>query len=229
MSYAKVGLGVATGGGVRGQSARTGWTAPTVIYDKMRLIQQRAASLDADVLRNVEREAFRAAWGEWYKRWSAFFGKYQSDYAKLGAVTYTDELNAQTDAFFKDIDGWYLGYMKEPGKGGTSIPPPTSPLPHVPELPKPGTEPPKEGISIWWFVGGAIVLGAGYMMYKNLKAANETARAIAPALIGGMVNPAGTAVLAAHNTAAMQVGRDPAPPMGYLPPHYRMVAVPYGS
>lgn len=181
LDYANVGLRAQTGtNGVRRapQRASVGWTSPTSIYQRQREIQVSAAALNSDVTVNVKREAFKAAWKSWYEDWTAFFRKYQTDgWAKLGAVTYTDALAAQTETYRRQLLNWYDAYSREKD-GDKPMPPPSAPAPPDTPLvsPSPASEDPflpmpkVPGLEVPWYVWvglGAAVVGAGYLAYRH--------------------------------------------------------------
>lgn len=225
LDYANVGLRAQTGtNGVRRQPQRAtvGWTSPTVIYQKQREIQVSAASLNGDIEANVRRAAFKASWKSWYDGWTEFFGKYQNDsFAKLGAVTYTDALAAQTEAYRRQLLAWYDAYSREKD-GDKPMPPPSSPAPPLdpigPPQPSGGDEDPflptpkLPGLNVPWYVWvgvGAAVVGVGYLAYRHYVGVKSDLRESQALLkeraVGMMLPPA-------------PVARDP----GYhaLPPTY---------
>jgi hypothetical protein len=230
MNYANVGLGVATGtNGVSRQHQRVnvGWTAPTTIYEKQRQIQASAASLDADIAANVKRQTFKGAWNQWYANWKAFFAKYQdSSWNKLGAVTYTDALDAQTEGYRNQLLAWYDAYGAE-RDGDKPLPPPSAPAPAAPP-PKPGSEPsepwnpfpkaPEIGLSVPWYVWaglGVVAAGSLYYLYTRYVAAKGDA-----AMVRSYAQEAAM--------ARMMPMRDPQPQpqwapitVGHLPAAYR--------
>lgn len=225
MNYANVGLGVATGtNGVRRepQRANVGWTAPTVIYEKQRQVQASAAALDADITTHVKRPLFREAWAKWYADWSAFFRKYQdSNLNKLGAITYTDALNEQTERYRSQLLAWYETYAQE--KDGDKPVPPASAPPPVPAPPNPADKPwspfpdaPSIGLSVPWYVWaglGVVTAGTLYYLYTRYVGMRKDTEMLQGAVKEAAMN-------------RMMAMRDPGPQWapitaGHLPVAYR--------
>lgn len=239
MNYAKVGLGIharshakasgygqpaRAGSAVRReyQSVTVGWTTPSLIYDKMRQIQASAASLDADVAANVERQAFKDSWKGWYDAWKAFYERTMSGWAKATAWMSSDELNGQVESYRAQLVSWFEAYSREK-KGDQPVPPPNGQPPTPVKPPQPGSEP-DDGFTVpWWgwMLGGVAVVGLGYWAYRSATAMKREVEAkdrairehVLPAVLGSQMGPVG--VQFAHAAAA----RDPLyPPMGYYPP-----------
>lgn len=173
-AYAKVG---------HAQPASTGWTSPTLIYEKMRQVNVSASALNSDINGNVTRQAFKGAWASWFANWSEFFKKYQGLAARMAAITFTDELFQQTLSYEAQLVTWYDAYGREKD-GEKPVPPPSGspPSPNVPIPPSKTlpTPPSGEGLSIpWWAwaIGAGMLAGAGYMTYRYVKRA-QAIRAI---------------------------------------------------
>lgn len=217
-NYAKVGL-TATA-----ERASIGWTAPTVIYTKMREIQASAAALNTDIQTNITRAAFKTSWAAWFKEWQAFYEKYQSEWAKLGAVTYTDDLNRQTEGYRDSMNGWFDAYRREKDEKGNPLPPPSGQAPMRP--PPEVLDPPKsaaEGFTVpWWgwALGGMAVCGLGYVLYRSYvqtkgdldRKKNYLESNVVPSLLPGYYPP--------PQVSPQAVANDPSRAMGYMPPHY---------
>lgn len=201
------------------QAATTGWTAPTLIYEKMRQINASAAALNQDINVNVTRQAFKLAWIAWFENWSAFFKKYQSEMQRFAALTFTDALFQQVLSYEAQLASWYDNYNRETDTGlpgGKRLPPPSGlpPQPNVPippskELPPP--PPPGEGLSIpWWgwALGAVVVAGGAYATYLYVQKARAVKRIIedrvAPAALNAYGGPMGS-----HLSSAYAQMRDP--------------------
>lgn len=202
------------------QPATTGWTAPTIIYEKMRQINASAAALNNDINVNVTRQAFKNAWIAWFTNWSAFFQKYQSMFQQLAALTFTDPLFQQVLSYEAQLGSWYDNYGRETVTGlpGAAKLPPASGLPPQPNVPIPPSKelpappPPGDGLSIpWWgwALGAVVVAGAGYATYLYVQKARAVKRIIeervAPAALNAYGGPMG-----GHLSAAYAQMRDPA-------------------
>jgi hypothetical protein len=176
---------------VRSNVHTTGWTTPTVIYDKMRAIESGARELNALMFANVRKPLLLAAWGAWFARWSAFFAKYQSEWAsaRWGVLFYTDDLSRQTEGYRSEFASFVATYAEERDAKGEPLPPPSTPVPAV--LPDPADRKPppdegdKEGIDWWsklgikvpwwvWVLGGVAAVGTGYYVYRVIQAGRRT-------------------------------------------------------
>lgn len=148
-----------------------GFTAPTVIYEKMRDIQRAAAGLDADVQAHVTSAVFRHNWDTWYANWRAFFIKYQSTSEKAGAIFYTDDLNRQVETYRLQLLGFFDDYRKQTGTDGKPVPAPSGEPPtRAPDESNPIQLLPGSGWSLPWWVwmlGGVAAVGAGYYLYRT--------------------------------------------------------------
>lgn len=172
-----------------------GWTTPAIIYGRMDEINVSAQSLDVDVVMNVKRPSFVAAWKAWLdKVWTPFYKKYKGLSAVLGAVLYTDELAAQTEQHALTLKRWYDGYGAEKDEKGELLKRPVGP----PPAPTPPPEEKKKedeswfesikrrlGIPVipWWLylIGGTVVAGGGYLVYRAVRnAVRETQESAKP-------------------------------------------------
>jgi hypothetical protein len=164
------------------QAARTGWTSPTTIYDKMRGIDPAARELNALVVANVQKPLLRSAWAAWYQNWQAFFAKYQDYWAKVGVFFYSDDLARQTEAYRTEFASFRATYAAERDEKGLPLLQPSAPIPPVlaPE-PTPEEKAKKPWFSLgieipWWIwaIGGAGVVVGGYYAYKVVQAGRQT-------------------------------------------------------
>lgn len=214
-----------------GASHSTGFTAPSTIWDKQNSINASADALNADILKNVGRQAFKDAWKAWYDSWKTFYGKYQQIMVKLGVLFYSDTLDKQTEEWRSQLLGWYDGYAREKDQSGQPLPFPSGQPPsRAPDAP-PG-EDKEEGFHIPWWVwvaGTLAAVGGGYVLYQNYVRAKRMATAALPLAMGASMGPVGYAM----GSAYANDGRDPAyayaPP--HAPPHARIPgagAYPYG-
>jgi hypothetical protein len=165
-----------------------GWVNPTISYEQMRQIDASARELNALVTANVIRPVFKASWSEWYGRWRAFFDKYQSDYAKLGALFSTDALYAQVQGFSADLVTYQDGYAKERDADGKPLPASVTPAPKPVDPNAP--PPPTSGMPWWgWLLigGGTLTVGyLAYLAYKGAKREGDILAARGRALEGGL-------------------------------------------
>lgn len=189
----------------------TGWTTPSIIYDRMRDIDTAASALDREIQTKVTRAAFRDHWGEWYKRWRAFFAKYQGAWAKLGAVTYTDDLASQVESWRQQLADFGDAYKLESGSSVPGIPP-SPPVP-PPPLPNP-TGIANLSVPWWvWMLGGVALVGTGYYLYtrfQDMRAKKHAVEGAMPSLLSAYGVP--------PQLAAASVAHDPnpsAPPFIY--------------
>jgi hypothetical protein len=199
-----------------GQPAMTGWTPPTITYEKMRQTNASALALDADIKRNVTRDMFLTAWKQWFLNWRAFFDKYQGSWtntAKLGAAFYSDELAERAEEYRAQLEGWFAGYSREKRPDGENVPPPTAPLPPKPAL-GPADEKNAGGVP-WWLISlitvGVISVGVGVAFalrkaYRETEAKREVLeKKVLPIVLGSQLGPAGVALAEA---AAARPSRD---------------------
>lgn len=196
-----------------------GFTAPTILYDRMRALDPAVQELQTLVQTYVTRQAFKDSWSQYYGQWVAFYQKYLgSDANKLGApVTDNAKFEAQIEDFRVRYQTYRDGYSKEVDANGQPLkaPAPISPLPPPPP---PDTQPDDQKKSSWtlpwwaWMLGGVAVVGGGYWLYKRAIEVRDARRAIDKALpntLGALV-PGGHAMgtfVAEHSPA-----RDPNPP-----------------
>jgi hypothetical protein len=165
----------------------TGWTSPSLIYDNMRLINASAVATDIDITTHSKSESLKAAWASWYASWKTFFAKHQGLYQRLGNAFQTDGLASQVEQWRKSLGNLQATYAAEPGVPGSTNPAPGS-------FEKPSEE--KEGLSIpWWgwALGGALLVGAGFMVYrqvKELRAKKESLeKNVLPLLLNAQLGP----------------------------------------
>lgn len=140
----------------------TGWTSPSLIYDNMRLVNASAVATDLDITTHSRSESLKAAWRSWYASWKTFFEKHQGLYQKLGNAFHTDELASQVEAWRRSLGNLQATYATE------TVPSLTNPVPGTFEPPPDD----KKGFTIpWWgwALGGVLVLGTGYIMYRQVK------------------------------------------------------------
>ncbi len=160
------------------QPHTTGWTAPTVIYAKMREIDPGARELNALFQANVRTKILLDAWNAWFPEWQAFFEKYQSAWAfsRWAVPFYSDDLAAQTEGKRQTYEKFRANYANERDAQGNPLPPPSSPIPAVLPNSK-DREDQESGITLpWWFwvLGGVALVGGGYYAYRVVKAGRQT-------------------------------------------------------
>lgn len=186
-----------------GQPPVVGFTAPTIIYDKMRNIDASANELDVKIHTYVGDPTFVRAWEAWVARWTPFFQKYQSDWSKLGAAFYSDELNRQTEEFRSQLLGFLDQYKLQRQPNGQPVPQPATPAP-VPAN-DPPAPPSTFGLPWWvWFLGGVAAVGGAYWLYKRYETAQAQKRVLEQEVLPGLIGPGLARAAAAH---------DPAPPV----------------
>ncbi len=201
------------------QPATTGWTSPTLIYEKMRQVNVSASALNSDVNGNVTRQAFKAAWSSWFANWSEFFKKYQGTAARFAALSFTDELFQQVLSYESQLVTWYDAYGRE--KDGQNPVPPASGSPPQPNVPIPPSKtslpeaPSGEGLVIpWWawVIGAGMVGGAAYMTYRYVKRAQAIRQIldekVVPQVLQVYGGPAGGQLAAGYGQFAA-AARDP--------------------
>jgi hypothetical protein len=175
-------LGFATMLGQQAGTARRvgapvfGFTAPTILYDEIRAIDQDATRLDANVTAYIPLGVpFRAAWSSWLPNWQAFRDKYlDSAYQRLGAVFYTDDLAKQIETYRQQLSALYQDYARQTSPQGGAVPALTPPGPQAPPLvpgqqTDPATGQSSPSLLPWWgwvllTVGAA---GVGYWGYRR--------------------------------------------------------------
>lgn len=178
---------------------RIGFTAPTIIYDKMRAIEALRGELGQKITTFAGDPAFVGAWRAWEQRWIPFFQKYQTpglggDVGRLGAVFFTDDLDGQVEEFRGQINAFYADYQRQRQANGQPVP-----RPATPPLPRPlGPAGAGGGGGLpWWFwmASGVALVGGGYLAYRyyvnaqKLKAGirEEILPLVLPGGLGGAV------------------------------------------
>lgn len=182
-----------------GERVRVGFVMPKVIYDRIRGLDAKVASLDADIRANLPADRpFVGSWNAWRASWTAFRDRnlaVASTYNpfQLGtAVLDTDRTNAQVDQYQSDLARWYADYAKQPSATDPTRPvaPPSAPpqTPPIPPNDSPGNKSSggswweqhnpfgKGGVGItdivpWWvWALGLVGVGlAGYSVYRTYK------------------------------------------------------------
>jgi hypothetical protein len=175
----------ATGKTFVGARASVGFVPPTLIYDQMRSIEAASVALLGDYQRNVSpTDPMRQAYENWRTNvWLPFFTKHTSTFGKLSNVLDTDTLMAQTEARSNELEGFRRQYTTLVTPGGTPVPPPTGPSvappPPIPNAPTPAPSwwpsfLPKVEVPWWaWVLGGAALVGGGYLAVKAWKRTHE--------------------------------------------------------
>jgi hypothetical protein len=104
----------------------------------------------------------------------------------MGALLYTDDLNSQADAYAAALTSWRDAYAREKDAQGNALPEPVSPAPPAPapsETPKGFIAAAASQIPWWgWLMGGALVAGTGYALYKMHQAQMANVRELMPTL-----------------------------------------------
>lgn len=206
-TYDKYDLGSALMSGVTPSDAEptTGWTSPSYIYDNMRLVNASAIATDIDITTYSKSESLKAAWKTWFAAWKAYFEKHQGLYQKLGNAFHTDELAAQVEQWRKGLGNLQATYAAEPG-----VPTPTNPVPGSFE--KPPEDKKTFTVPWWaWTLGGVVLVGAGYLVYRQVKEMQAKKEAleknVLPLLmssqLGPQMGPAMAQAATAHDPTRM--------------------------
>lgn len=187
MSYDKYDLGSALMSGVTPEPS-TGWTSPSLIYDNMRLVNASAIATDLDITTHSKNEALKQAWATWYSSWKQFFAKHQGIYQKLGNAFHTDELAQQVEQWRRSLGNLQATYNAE-----GSVPRLTNPIPEAPFV-KPPEEKSSFTVPWWaWTMGGVLLVGAGYMIYRQVKELQAKKEAleknVLPIVLGAQMGP----------------------------------------
>jgi hypothetical protein len=168
---------------------RIGFVAPTIIYDKMREIDTLAKDLGPKIITYVADDpAFVRAWQDFDAEWTPFFQKYQGNYAKLGAVFYTDDLNQRVDSFRTRINDLYAKYQTHHQPNGQPVPPPAAAP--IPVTPPSGPNAPRAGYPWWfWTLFGVGIVGAAYAGYRYVVRAQALKKGIQEEILPGLIGP----------------------------------------
>lgn len=162
-----------------------GFTAPTILYEEIRAIDQDATRLDSNVTAYVPLGTpFRASWAAWIANWRAFRDKHlDSNYEKLATLFTTDALAQQIETYRQQLQSLYADY----GKLGAGTPALAPPGPVAPPLvpgqtTSPATGKPEPSLLPWWAwmgLGVAAIGGVywGYRKYVAPKVAKWSGRA----------------------------------------------------
>lgn len=176
------------------QGASTGWTTPTITYEKMRQMQAASAEpLNRDIDTHVGDPAFRASWDAWYQRaWLPFFDKYagphSSELAKLGAALHSDDIAARAESFRQQLEHFFQTYSQQRRPDNRPVPPPTGAPPLLGGLPEGAG---KSGVSLpWWlWAGGAVVIGAlGWFIVQKVRELNTIRRSLETDVVPGLLD-----------------------------------------
>lgn len=163
--------------------ATVGFTTPSVIYDRMRQIDDAVHSLDRDVQRNVAKigatENFRLAWAAYVTRWNGFFERTMSFREKLlGTPFRSDEIRDQANQFALELDRFVETYKLQPAADGGSVPAPSGP--RAPDILDPDHPKPRDDRSFWekipWWGYALGVAFAGAVGYSFYRAASHAKR-----------------------------------------------------
>jgi hypothetical protein len=177
MRYGTLGMDV-----IAGKPPSTGWTPPTIIYERMRDIDISARALDANIHTYVKRQAFLDHWNRWYDAWRKFFKEYQGVWKRVGAITYTDHLAAEVEAKRQQLSSFEDAYERE---GTPENPTPSIPG-GIPAPPVPVPSPPSGAplaVPWWvWTLGGMALVGGGYYLYRTFYSAKREIEAKRSAL-----------------------------------------------
>jgi len=171
---------------------RVGFTAPARIWPKIDEIEASAAALNRDVQAYVGNPAFRAAWDTWYRNWRQNYAtKYQGVVARLGALTGSDELNANVENQREQLRGWYEQYAQQVQANGQPVPGSTGQAPlRAPQA----QDPPARSWTLpWWFwLGtGALVAYVGYRIYRTYRIVDARGRAIEEKFVPALLERSG--------------------------------------
>ena len=173
---------------------RIGFTAPTIIYDKMRSIDTVAKDLGPKIMTFVADPAFLRAWQAFDAEWTPFFQKYQgeSDLPRVGALLFTDDLNRQTESFRDRINAFHADYQRQRQRSGQPVPPPVAPaFPRPPES-GPNAPPRAGGTGLpWWFwtLFGVGIVGGGYALYRYYQRAQALKAGIREEILPSLIGP----------------------------------------
>jgi hypothetical protein len=187
----------------------------------MREIDSGARELNALVNANVRKPVLLIAWKTWFARWSAFFAKYQSEWAmsRFWVPFDSDSFALQVEDYRQQYASFRATYEAERDEKGAPLPQPAAPLPAA--MPPPNAPPspdaPKKpwfslGLEIpWWFwlVGGAGLTVGGYFLVKRilwtkreLAAKGRVAQELLPAYLSSTLPVAGPAITKIHQAHA---------------------------
>lgn len=162
------------------QGSSTGWTAPTVLWERMRDVDVSADALNAAIQKlPTKRQAFLDAWSAWYKHWKDLVARYDSWTAKAAAMTYSDDLASEIEAKRVELHNFEDAYRRERPAGQPENPPlPGMPVkpPDAPKVKGPDFLPKLE-IPWWaWVLGVGAMVGTGYLVYNRYKAGRSNPR-----------------------------------------------------
>lgn len=161
--------------------ATIGFTAPRSSYEKLRQIHTAAEALDTQITSFIDDPVWKAGWNAWYERdFQPFYEKYAgpnaSNWTKLGAAVESDKLWQQTESYRQQLENFAAAYSQKRQRNGEPVPPPSIPVPNR------GIDPPEGGrfeLPWWiWALGGAAVVGVGYLGYLRAKELTAKRRAI---------------------------------------------------
>lgn len=204
MNYSLIGLETLADAG---NGPTTGWTAPTLIWERMREITVASDALDLQIKAKIKRPTFLQHWADWLQHWRDLVARYDGWGAKLAAATYSDELAAEVEVQRKALDDWHRAYLAEDKSN--------APLPGIPAEPIPPPPAPLHGLGLPWWVwvlGGCAVVGAGFYIHHRLTKDSgrfkEVIDRYGPPSTSQIDNARREAVQASHRYLNSSVGRD---------------------
>lgn len=200
---------------------RMGFTAPARIWAKVDDIERSAASLDRDVDMNVREPGFVAGWKTWYANWRRnYYDKYRSSSLdsvknRLGALSGSDQLDAEVEAQRKTLHDFYENYTRQRLPNGQPVPFPSGLPPS-----RFGTDDPQTQSAWtlpWWFwlAAGSALAFIAWRFYVTYKKVDARGRAIEDRLVPALA--ARTGLPEQETREVLQAGRDvPSPALNPL-------------
>lgn len=180
----------------------TGWTSPTVLYDRMNALDPAIQELQTLVQTYIVRTTFKDSWNDFYAQWNKFYNESKETVRRLTGPQILENKNyeATIETFRLRYEGYKAGYVAEKSMQNGPLPTPITPTPPPP--PPSDDKPPSPnkkddgGIKIPWWVwmlGGVAVVGGVYWIYKKSLVVRDARRTIDRALPGtlGALMPAG--------------------------------------
>lgn len=150
-----------------------GFTAPELIWERMKQIDVSADNLDAAIKTNIQDPSFVTGWSSWLKSWKAMVAKYDGYLARVTALTYSDDLAAQVESERQALLRWERSYKLEGLKQNQTLPNVPGGMPSDPSPPppkKPSGWMPSLEVPWWaWALGIGAIAGLGALVYHRIK------------------------------------------------------------
>jgi hypothetical protein len=198
------------------QAARSpitgGLSSPRIFADQMKSLDDAIGELKVMVETYVVRTVFKDSFNSFYNQWMKFYQDAQTVSSRTTIQIFDSEaFGLQIEDFRRRYIGFKDGYSKETDADGKPLNAPKliTPAPIPPQPDEQKKEEKKPGWTLPWYVwmlGGVVIVGGGYWVYKKALVVRDARREIDKALPStlGSLMPGGHGVgtfIAKHSPA----------------------------